>query len=86
MNKKLLSLIGAAAFMLSMSSGWAQSLPPPPPPPPDPCDPSWGGAFCPPADGGGVGVPEIDIGAGGSAIALLVGALLLAGEKRRRSS
>lgn len=32
------------------------------------------------------GAPEIDIGAGGGAIALLVGALLLAGEKRRHSS
>ena len=31
-------------------------------------------------------VPEIDVGAGGGAIALLVGGLLLAAEKRRRSS
>lgn len=31
-------------------------------------------------------VPEIDAGAGGSTIALLVGCLLLAAEKRRRSS
>jgi len=31
-------------------------------------------------------VPEIDVGAGGTAIALLVSALLLAAEKRRRSS
>lgn len=42
MNKKLLlSLMGAVALMLSMSSGWAQSLPPMPELPP-PCDPSWG--------------------------------------------
>ncbi|MBK8185010.1 MAG: VPEID-CTERM sorting domain-containing protein [Candidatus Competibacteraceae bacterium] len=31
-------------------------------------------------------VPEIDVGAGGGAIALLIGGLLLAAEKRRRSS
>lgn len=30
--------------------------------------------------------PEIDVGAGSGAIALLVGGLLLAAEKRRRSS
>lgn len=31
-------------------------------------------------------VPEIDVGAGGTALALLVSALLLAAEKRRRVS
>lgn len=74
MKKRLRSVLMASAATMLLAAGncWAANQ--------NGCGPS-----------GGVPtkcnqVPEIDAGAGGTALVLLVSALLLAAEKRRRSS
>jgi hypothetical protein len=70
MSKKLWSAAGAIVLALAMNSSWAVK-------------PNPGGGGDPP---GQVKVPEINVGAGGSAIALLAGTLLLMRERARRSA
>ena len=65
-------IAGTALMVLAMSPSWAGPGGVPGP--------------HPKAPGQLKKAPEIDVGAGGGAIALLVGGLLLAAEKRRRSS
>ena len=82
MKKQLRSglIAGTALMVLAMSPSWAAPGGVPGPNPDAP------GQIKEAPERQIKKAPEIDVGAGGSAIALLVGGLLLAAEKRRRSS